>query len=193
MAFQPVSSAATVLENGKKRITLTPTPLGTVSSAATNILAPIGSAPEAGPSKCPTGCVSEKVCQQRIADALRERGTLPAASKGQEQYQAYLDKMEAAYEKMGPVDEDEDIAFTIGSVKSKKSKKSKKKAGCEKYSTLPLKCLKKGCDYSTATKKCTGTMGIMHAPAPFLKPQKSMTDRPRACYSQRFVQFYCKR
>jgi hypothetical protein len=175
----------TIGKDGKKRMTVTPlTPIGAPTPNITTnkegkkkmVVEPIPKTTTAGPSMCPPGCVTEQVCQQRIVDALKEHGNLPAASKGQEHYQDYLDKMEEAYMKMGPVDEDEDILFdksgfkkskSKSKKKSKKSNDSKKITGCEKYSNKPLKCLVKGCKYSDKTKKCTGS------PAPKkLKPER---------------------
>ena len=151
--------------NGKKRMVVTP--LAPITASVSNtiinkdgkkkmVVEPTLKTTTAGPSMCPPGCVTEKVCQQRIADALKEHGSLPAASKGQEHYQDFLDKMEADYKKMGLVDEDEDILFDKSGFK-KKSKKAKKITGCGKYANKPLKCLAQGCKYSDTTKKCTGS------------------------------------
>mgnify|MGYP001456712791 CR=1 FL=1 len=180
----------TITKDGKKRMVITP--LAPIGAAIPNItinkdgkkkmtVEPTLKSPTAGPSMCPPGCVTEQVCQQRIADALKEHGSLPTASKGQEHYQDFLDKMEADYKKMGPVDEDDDILFDKSGFKkkSKKSKNAKKLTGCEKYTKKPLKCLAQGCKYSDTTKKCTGS------PA----PKKLKAKRKRVVHDGEYGDF----
>lgn len=185
----PASQVGVTSKNGKKRIVVQPlAPIGSgvTPTAPTKPMGVTFVPPSA--TECPSGCVPEKVCQQRIADALREHGSLPSASKGQEQYYDYIDKMEETYSKMGPIGEDEDILFdNTGFVKPTKKKKDvapKKAKGCARYSNEKLRCLANACKYSDATKKCSGSMpskkvrpGVLHDDD---RKRVSFTHKPKA-------------
>lgn len=95
------------------------------------------------------GLITERECNQRIARALAGAG-IPQSSKGLDDYYNVVDGMVKTYEQLEMPGEDEDIAFGPRSGRSKKSP-------CSQYSNTPYKCLKKGCNYNTNKKHCTGS------------------------------------